>query len=422
MFLRKTIDYKFYDTCSLLLKLDSLFNEDENPFAISSITLNELEEIKTDNRRDPDVKYAARKLLHLLDEHHGEYDIHIFTENMLDPIKEKQLSITNDTKILATAFDYDNNIHPDETIFVTNDLALKEIANLFFGDGCIESVDEDFDDNYDGYKEVYMANDEMEYFYSNQKENIYNLLSNEYLMIYNNDCKLVDTLCWTGEQYRPLRFESLDSKQFGSIRPIDVQQRCAVDSFYHNKITIIKGCPGSGKSMLAMGYLFYQLERHKIDKIIIFCNTVAAKGAAKLGFLPGDREMKLLDSQIGNFLISKLGSRFEIERLMDEEKLLLLPMSDVRGFDTSGMHAGIYITEAQNLDISLMKLALQRIGEDSFCIIDGDEKTQVDDIAFAGANNGMKRASKIFRGHNIYGEVTLQQIHRSEIARIAEDM
>ena len=97
-------------------------------------------------------------------------------------------------------------------------------------------------------------------------------------------------------------------------------------------------------------------------------------------------------------------------------------MSDIRGYDTTGMRAGIYITEAQNMDISLMKLALQRIGEDSFCIIDGDDKTQVDDISFAGNNNGMKRVSQIFRGHSIYGEITLDQIHRSEIARIAEGL
>jgi predicted ribonuclease YlaK len=107
-----------------------------------------------------------------------------------------------------------------------------------------------------------------------------------------------------------------------------------------------------------LGFLFYQLERHKIDKIIVFCNTVAAKNAAKLGYLPGTRNEKLLDSQIGNLLISKLGSRAEVEMLIDEEKLLLLPMSDIRGYDTSGMRAGIYISEAQNLDISLMKLAL----------------------------------------------------------------
>ena len=86
------------------------------------------------------------------------------------------------------------------------------------------------------------------------------------------------------------------------------------------------------------------------------------------------------------------------------------------------MRAGIYISEAQNMDISLMKLALQRIGSDSICIIDGDDKTQVDDISFAGANNGMRRASKIFRGTNVYGEIELKNIHRSAIARIAENM
>lgn len=69
-----------------------------------------------------------------------------------------------------------------------------------------------------------------------------------------------------------------------------------------------------------------------------------------------------------------------------------------------------------------MKLALQRIGEDSICIIDGDEKTQVDSVEFAGNNNGMRRASKIFRGNDIYGEVTLKNIHRSRIAELAELM
>ena len=69
-----------------------------------------------------------------------------------------------------------------------------------------------------------------------------------------------------------------------------------------------------------------------------------------------------------------------------------------------------------------MKLALQRIGEDSICIIDGDEKTQVDSVEFAGNNNGMRRASKIFRGNDIYGEITLKNIHRSRIAELAELM
>ena len=70
-----------------------------------------------------------------------------------------------------------------------------------------------------------------------------------------------------------------------------------------------------------------------------------------------------------------------------------MPLSDIRGYDTGGMKAGIYISEAQNLDVELMKLTLQRIGSDSICVIDGDCKAQVDDIHFAGSNNGMTRAS-----------------------------
>lgn len=34
----------------------------------------------------------------------------------------------------------------------------------------------------------------------------------------------------------------------------------------------------------------------------------------------------------------------------------------------------------------------------------------------------MKRVSKIFRNHKIYGEIELQQIYRSEIGKIAEEM
>ena len=97
-------------------------------------------------------------------------------------------------------------------------------------------------------------------------------------------------------------------------------------------------------------------------------------------------------------------------------------MSDIRGYDTTGMKAGIYITEAQNLDIELMRLALQRVGEDSICILDGDDQAQVDLSIYGGTNNGLRRASEIFRGADFYGEVTLQKIHRSRIAELAQLM
>ena len=410
---------KFYDTNALLLKMESLFEEH---FAISSVSLSELEKIKTSAGKDQNIKYSARRLLHLLDIHKGSYDVHIFNNNMLTPIVNKALPFNDDLRILATAIDYDNTCHPDDTVFVTNDLSLKNIANLFFGEDSIESVSEDLDP-YTGYADVILNDKQMEDFYSNLNKNMFNLYTNQYLIVRDKDGQIVDKLCWTGEGYRPIGYYNFSSEQFGDIKPMrgDVYQALVADSLVKNKITMIKGPAGSGKTMLSLGYLFHLLDRNKINKIVIFCNTIATQNSAKLGYLPGTRDEKLLDSQIGLMLISKIGDRLGVERLIDEGKLVLLPFSDIRGYETEAK-SGIYFSEAQNLDIVLIKLGLQRIDNDSICIIDGDSKAQVDDVAFSGHNNGMRRVSKVYRGEKIYGEVELKNIYRSEIARIAEGL
>lgn len=343
---------------------------------------------------------------------------------MLQPIDQRYLSVDNDTRILATAIAYDKNERPDETIFVTSDMALFHIANLFFGNENIEFYEPKPPKIYDGYKDIVMTDDEMANFYSTPEVNHYDLFTNEYLIVRNTQNEIVDKLCWTGFKYRNVNYNEMNSVQFGKIRAYkdDVYQTFAIDSLYKNKITLLKGLPGSGKTTLALGYLFSLLEKGEIDKIIIFCNTVATKDSAKLGYYPGSKDEKLLDSQIGNILSSKLGSSMMVEKLINDDKLVLLPTADIRGYDTTNMRAGVYMTEAQNMSVQLMKLALQRIGEDSICIIDGDVQAQVDLPEFEGYNNGMFRVSEVFRGEDIYGEINLKTIHRSKIANIAQNM
>lgn len=414
--------YNFYDTSSLLLRADNLFNNENETIVISTITLKELEEIKTNGRKSEDIKYQARKLTTLLDQYPNLYTVWIYNDTMMTE-ELATYGSTNDIKILACAQDYDRKMHPDETIFYTNDLALKNIANTIFGSDSIKSVEIE-QDNYKGYKEVYLSEEEMCKFYENLSYNHFDLYINEYVIIHEKGGAPVDAWKWDGETHQALRYSPFPSEHFGNIKPYkdDIYQTLAADSLCHNKVTMLKGPAGSGKTILSLGYLMNRLETGKIKKIIIFCNTVATANSAHLGFYPGSRDEKLLDSQIGNLLASKFGGRIEVERMIEEEQLVLLPMSDIRGYDTTGMEAGIYISEAQNLDITLMKLALQRIGEDSVCIIDGDADTQVDHQAYAGRNNGMRRVSQVFRGSDIYGEVELQQIHRSKVASLAEQL
>ena len=408
--------YNFYDTCSLLQIKD--FNTLENA-VISSITLKELENIKSSKSKDDEVKFAARRLTRYLEASPSAISVIPYKKSFAFPIFWKGFPLSDDMRILATAIHFSKN---NNVIFITNDLALKNIAKLFLNN--ISSIEEEIEEDYKGYKKVYLTNDEICDIYTDLKINHFDLLPNQYLFMCDKDGELLETRCWTGETHRPLKFHPFDSKYFGEVKPLkdDMYQLIAADSLANNKITMIKGPAGSGKTFLSLGFLLHQLERKKLDKIIVFCNTIATKNSAKLGYYPGTRDEKLLDSQIGNLLSSKLGSKEEVERMISSGKLVLLPMSDIRGYDTSGMRAGIYISEAQNLDISLMKLALQRIGEDSVCIIDGDCKAQVDDASFAGDTNGMKRVSKIFKGEKIYGEIELGLIHRSQIAEIAEKL
>ena len=413
--------YKCYDTCSLLEQAGHLFDSDEFTLVISSITLEELENIKTSGNKDPDVKYAARKVLTDMDEHYGAFEIVLYNDSYGDMMMRDGISLSNDAKIIACARHFAAKHPQDEVIFVTNDLICRHIASMYFTTEKV--IEEDYD--YDGYKEVYLDEDGLIEFYSNQDKNLYDLFINQYLLVYDtNSGDCIERLVWTGDGYRRLAYNTFASKWFGDVKPMkgDLYQSLVADSFSNNKITLVKGPAGSGKTYLSLGFLMHKLERNKIDRIIVFCNTVATKNSAKLGFYPGTRDEKLLDSQIGNLLISKFGGRVAVEQMILEEKLVLLPLSDIRGYDTSGMKAGIYISEAQNMDVELMKLTLQRIGEDSICIIDGDCKTQVDDIHFAGSNNGMRRASQVYRGEDVYGEVTLRNIHRSRVAMIAEKM
>lgn len=411
----------FYDTCSLLNNYNVIFkNINASPFVISNITLGELEEIKTSKFKDDNIKFKAKKVSQLLNFYYGHYTIVNYEKNW-DEIYIKSNPIlfeNNDSRIVISAFAYSEN-HPD-ICFITDDINLNNIARtLGLNTNSLLSKEE----NYTGYKIISCVSDNdlaetYDRIYSGEH---FDLLPNQYLLLQQED-KIVDTYILRDNKLEQIQFNTFKSKTFGEVKPLDAYQKIAIDSLKNNVITMLRGSAGVGKSHLAFGCLFDYLESGKIDKIIIFCNTVATAGSAKLGYYPGSRTEKLLDSQIGNFLISKLGDRTQVERLINEGQLILLPMSDIRGYDTTGMNAGIYITEAQNLDIELMKLALQRIGEDAICILDGDSETQVDLGIYAGANNGMRRVSKIFKGQSFYGEVTLPICHRSKISAIAERM
>jgi hypothetical protein len=67
--------------------------------------------------------------------------------------------------------------------------------------GSVESIPIE-EDGYTGYMELYLTDDEMADFYSNPLIYGQNLKVNQYANIYNSNKELVDTLLWTGDNFR----------------------------------------------------------------------------------------------------------------------------------------------------------------------------------------------------------------------------
>ena len=111
----------FFDTCALLHN----FKKDlPKGFYISSITLKELENIKTSCHKDEEVKYQARQLLHKLEK--ADYNVELYNSYLDEYLISYDLPDTNDSKIIVTALALKTK-HPD-LIFCTQDLACKAIA------------------------------------------------------------------------------------------------------------------------------------------------------------------------------------------------------------------------------------------------------------------------------------------------------
>lgn len=402
----------FYDTSSLLIKIP------KEHFYISSVTIAELENIKTSGNKDYDIKVQARKVSNWLSDNTDRYTMVRYCADVAAHLPVPEREASNDMKILATAI-YLREDRNCEIKFFTNDnnlfLFCRELGLT------VEKIKEE-KYNYTGIYEINLTDEELEDFYYHMDSNYFNLFIGQYVIIRNIDDEVVDIYCYDGARMRPLHWDDIYSSTFGRLKPIkeDPYQACLFDSLQHNQVNMVTGRPGSGKTLISLAYLFSLLGR-TIDRIIIFCNPVAAKSSAKLGFYPGTVEEKLLSTQIGHILTGKLGDRGYVEQLIQEGQIVLIPAADARGYEVPPQSA-VLISEAQNHDVELMKLLLQRCGDDTIVICEGDVEAQVDLTDYAGNNNGLRAMSKAFRGDSQFGQVDLKLIHRSHTANLAEKM
>jgi PhoH-like ATPase len=398
---------------NVLLKKPEVIKEYD--CVIPSHVLREVEHLERTRKSDRTLQFEIRRLKRILDS--NETHVYIDLKDYKFTLDEEFDPQYVDNILLQVAVDNGYGM-------ITNDRLMKEKCKLYNIE--LVNIDEDHFVEHRGFKEIFMTEEELKAVYMNLGVNQFDLITNEYIII-NDDItgELLDILKWNGQHLISLRDNKgrlgtgFKTFQFDKFTPRDEQQIMAVDSIFSNQITSIRGRAGSGKSLIALNTAWHLVEKQGY-KLVIFVNPVPSLNAQELGFYKGDKLEKLLQSSVGTMLKAKFGDEVEILRQIQDGTLDILPFVDLRGFDT-GDKTVAWILEAQNLTAELLKLGLQRIGEGSKVIVDGDYHQQVDKDVYV-SDNGMKRMSEVFRGTELYGEVELQNVHRSRIAEIADNM
>lgn len=404
----------FLDTNALLNLGENAFKE---KFIIAQKTLEEIENIKVSGSKDGEIKYKARQISRLLDKHDGDYDVVLYSPKIKEIIESYFLSETPDNIILASAYYY--NLNVSEVLVCSDDLNCKFISRNIFGlptkgvsdINLVKNLDE-----YLGYKELTLSDEEMSYFYCHTNENIYDCLRNEYLIIKKSDGEVVDYRKWDGNEYRAVSYKQVNSTFMGKIKPRNPQQVLAFDMLQNKDqtIKIISGKFGTGKDLIMIANALKFIEEGKYDKLIYIRNAVDVKDASAIGFLPGSKEEKLRPYAMP--LADHLGGETGLDMQIMAGNIEIEHLGYIRGRDLK--NAIVYCSEAENLTKEHVQLLIGRIGSGSSLWLNGDFKQT--DSAVYRMNNGLLSAVEKLAGHEKFGYVQLQKTERSETAAMAD--
>jgi len=398
---------KIFADTNILLNSEFNFGNYEKVY-ISIISIEELDKLKRDER----IGYQARQAIKKIEKADNKEIIFRSTYSGANFLEHN-----NDNEILKQA--YERYKLDNELVFYTDDLCLKVKADSL-GLPCERFEFGGKIDLYKGYKEVILTDEELAQYYEKPK-NKWNLLINEYIIIKNNDGEVVEKQRWTEKGFQSLSTKTFKSMYLDDFKPKDVYQMCCMDSLINTEFTIITGGAGSGKTMISLSYIMQSIQSGKIGKAIIAFNPAKLRNNESLGFYSGSRLEKMLQNSIGGILSSKFGDMQQVEGLISQGKLMIIPTCDIRGTEISDKDI-LYVTEAQNIDTYTMRTIIQRAKAGTKIIIEGDVLEQQDIRINNIKESGMHKAIEVFKGTPYFSCIKLENIYRSPISQIAQNI
>ena len=160
-------------------------------------------------------------------------------------------------------------------------------------------------------------------------------------------------------------------------KPIKARNRTQeemVKAYFENDLLFAVGPAGTGKTYIAIALAVRALKNREIKRIVL--TRPAVEAGERLGFLPGDLKDKLdpylqpLYDALGDMIPAK-----KLQEFMTEGTIQIAPLAYMRGRTLD--RACVILDEAQNTNLSQLKMFLTRMGCDAKFIVTGDA-SQID--------------------------------------------
>ena len=228
------------------------------------------------------------------------------------------------------------------------------------------------------------------------------------------------------------------------IRPINLEQKLLYALLINpkNKVSIVTGSTGSGKTLMALQAGITLVKKGVVDGIIYMRNTITSNDKeAELGYRKGDESQKLnyfmypLYSAI-NFTIDKLqesslAKRIEYsgdvntiekrdatEYFIKKHNIEVMDIAHARGVSIARKF--VIFDEAQNAQDSTIKLIGTRIAQDCKIVFLGDWK-QIDHPYLSKFRNGAVTLLQKAQNSDFISGIQLKNTIRSDIAQWFEE-
>ena len=411
---------KHWADTSALLHQDILFDH-QVKVAISSITLQELEHIKTSDKESEQVKFRAREIVRSIITS-NQFEVIMTDNNKIDKMLKKYsyLSNINDHRILCAAELY--AIEAGENIvFMTSD-ALQYLFALKMphleATYPLNSNEGTQVKEWSGWNDYHPNENQMALLYADPKVNTLKCKTNEFAKIYEGQ-ELKDVLFWNGSEYRRLKYKDITNPYIDeTIRPRNLEQKMAMQLLQDDNIHIklLTSAWGGGKTLLSLSYALENIYNGKYAKLIFIRNNIIVADTNDIGYLPGDLRDKM--SIWGAPLADHLGGQEFLDNLIDKDIIEIFPLSHIRG---RSLHNAIVLCdECENMNDKQVTLLMSRIEDDSQLILCGDV-AQIDNHKFE-KNNGIRSMLKHLAGQPLFGTVKLIKSERGGVPKLCDLM